>query len=372
LNIALVSDWYYPRVGGIEYAIDALARNLKQLGHGVHLFSRRFSGALAEERVNDIPVRRFEGNPISEHLITAATRQHLRDALTTGGYDIVHAHGMDSPMAMTALRIAREAGLPSVITSHSQIGNGILKWPMMRLARCFVRHADAVIAVSSVVEQEARTIAPGAVYRIPNGIDTQSPNGAVAAIPLPEDGRPVVATVARMTKRKGVQVMVEVALALLNKGKDLFFMMIGGGPLQEVLEKRVKALGFAQNFLFTGNVSRGTVLRLLERAQVFALPSTREAFGISVLEAFMKRVPVVAMAGTGVSDLVVHGKTGLLAADYAGLGRGIETLLEDRQWAGKLAAAAFAEIENYRWPRIAGRTVEVYADVRGKKGLPVG
>lgn len=362
-KVALISDWYYPRIGGIEYAIDSLARHLKALGHDVHVIARRFGGAPTSETVGGIPIVRFEGSPISEYLLNPRTYKTLYQTIASGEFDVIHAHGLDSPMAMTSLVIAKRIGIPRIITSHSLFGNTPWKAPMMTGAKLFVKSANAIIAVSTAGEREARKIASGGVFRIPNGIDMQSPNGEMDPIAVARDGRTVIATVSRMTKRKGVEDIVKMAAELVKRRQDLLFLMVGGGPLQEKLMRTVADLGMSRCFLFTGNVSRATVLHLLEQADVFVLASSREAFGISVLEAFLKKVPVVAMNGTGVSDIITHGRTGLLAEDRKGMTRYVEDLIERPELRESLSMAAYDELHKYRWPAIAQQVERVYSAV---------
>ena len=116
-----------------------------------------------------------------------------------------------------------------------------------------------------------------------------------------------------MTKKKGVQNIIDLAPLLLEKYKNLLFLMIGDGPLREKLERIVEKSGLSNNFYFTGEISREKVLGYLEQADIFALPSTNEAFGVSILEAISRKVPVVAMNNSGVSDIIKNGINGYLA-----------------------------------------------------------
>lgn len=363
LKIALVSDWYYPRVGGIEYAIDALARRLAARGHAVHILTRRYDGTSGYELNDGIPTIRLAGNRLSEHLPSRSGYRGLTTALHQGGYDCIHAHGLDSPLAMASLAIARRLDLPSVMTCHSLIGHGALRAPLKAAAARVLSKALAIIAVSRAVAEEARRMYSGLVVRIPNGIDTVSPNGPLDSIAIPEGAGTVIAAVARMTKRKGVADLIAVACQLLKRHRDLLFLMVGEGPLKAALQGRVHSLGIARHFLFTGGVSRATVLQLLEHADIFVSPSPREAFGISVLEAFLKGVPVVARSGTGSDDLIHHEYTGLLACDLDGMVHCIERLIGAPGLRAALAASAYDELAHYRWDVIAERVEAVYTQV---------
>ncbi|MFH0344648.1 MAG: glycosyltransferase family 4 protein [Chromatiales bacterium] len=371
-KIALVSDWYYPRVGGIEYAIDALGRGLVALGHAVHIIARLYGRASAIEASNGLPIVRLEGCPLSEYLLSPRGYRSLRETLRAGKFNIIHSHGLDSPMAMVSLTIAAKLRVPALITSHSLLGDSPPQRALAAGAKLLLRPAQAVIAVSSPVERQARAMFRGAVFRIPNGIDTSSPNGALQPIALPQGHGPVVATVARMNKRKGVQDLITVATMLVPRHPDLLFLMVGDGPLRLRLEQGIQDSGLGRHFLFTGGVSRATVLHLLGQSDVFVSPSPREAFGICVLEAFLKKVPVVARGNTGVSDIICHQQTGFLADDVAGIAHYIDTLIQDPELRSAVAHRAHEELDKYQWKTVARRVEDVYAHVTRETGRTFG
>ena len=93
------------------------------------------------------------------------------------------------------------------------------------------------------------------IYRIFNGVDSED---NIIKVPFPFDtkGKVIIVTVARMTKKKGVQNIVDIAPSLLEKYENLMFIMIGDGPLRKKLEKKVEEKGLSGNFYFTGEIPR--------------------------------------------------------------------------------------------------------------------
>jgi len=367
-KIALVSDWYYPRVGGIEYAINALARNLQHRGHDVHIVTGNPSAVQHPGNGDGFTVIRLKGRFLAGALVSPKAFHDLYHTLRRGRYDIVHTHGLDSPMAMISLLLAKMIGIPALMTNHSLIGQVPLRPVLCAGARGFLRHAKAVIAVSARVEEESRHLTQGPVYRVPNGLDTYSPNGAVQPKKLDHPGKILIVTVSRMTGKKEVDRIVRIGPSLLKRHPNLVFVMVGDGPLKEPLEKEVQARGLAAHFWFAGSVSRETVFHLLKQGQIFILPCTREAFGIVILEAFLMGVPVIAMQQSGAAEVVTHGKTGLLANDDEDLIRCVEELIAHPQRAASLASAAYQEVEKYQWPNITKQIESIYASlINGKR-----
>ncbi|MEJ2725186.1 MAG: glycosyltransferase family 4 protein [Deltaproteobacteria bacterium] len=367
-RVALISDWYYPKLGGIEYSLDALARSLSDRGHTVHIITRKCPGASEPKTNPGISVIRVTGRSIrgAERFLVPKAYKELSHTLKKGNYDVVNAHGLDSPLGLASLVFARRLGLPVVVTNHSLVGKRPLTTFLFSIARFFLKNADALVAVSSAVEQESRRMARVPIYRIPNGIEIP-PDGTGQNPIFHKDGKIVVATVARMTKMKGVGDLVDVASHLLKDHANLLFLMIGEGPLRKKLEGKVKGLRVSGNFHFTGEVPRERVLQLLEQADIFVLPSRVEAFGISVLEAFAKKVPVVARNHGGVSDLIAPYNTGLLANNNYEMEERIQELISNPGLRGHLSTAAVKEIDKYRWPEIAERVEEVYTHVIHEK-----
>ncbi len=363
-RVAMVSDWYYPKVGGIEYSIDALARALSRRGHEVHIITRRYPGdTQAGKGVRVLRV----GRPSEGRFLRPRAYLELYRILRRGSYDVVHAHGLDSPLSVLSLFMCRRLGIPTVVTNHSLIGHNLARPLLLLAGRLFLKNADAVIAVSSAVAEECRAMHGRRVHVIPNGIELDPP--CTIEPPFSRNGKIVICTVSRMTRKKRVEDMVDIASSLLRRHPNAVFLMIGDGPLRKKIERRVRRLNLSQNFYFTGKVPRRVVLALLEQSDIFVLPSEDEAFGVAVLEALSKSLPVVARNHSGVSDIITHNKTGLLAEDTQEIAMWVERLISHPSLRRRLASAGVRELHRYDWNEIARRVEEVYSGVISAQGL---
>lgn len=360
----MISDWYFPKVGGIEYCMHSLAKTLIQEGHEVHIITRSYPG-IPQYSTNDrITIVRVKSRPLpgQKRFLMPGAYKELYDLLKYGNYDIVNSHGLDSPLGMVALIASRKLGLPSVITNHSLVGHTYLS-PLLYLAgKVLVRNADAVIAVSSAVEKDSRLMTEKPVYRICNGIECEE-NKFKSVLPIDRERKILIVSVARMTRKKGVQHLVNLAPSLLKKYDNLMFVMIGNGPLTKKLEKKVKKYGLSENFYFTGEIPRKTVLDYLEQADIFAHPSSDEGFGISILEAILKKVPVVAMNHSGVSDIIEHGVNGYLADNLTDFSSCLQTLIENPGLRTEFSQKAAEGLPKYDWSKIYEQTCRVYTGV---------
>lgn len=342
----------------------SLAKTLIQEGHEVHIITRGYPGIPQYSTRERIAIIRVGSSPLpgQQRFMMPGAFKELYDLLRSENYDIINSHGLDSPLSMAALLMSRKLGIPSVVTNHSLVGHTPIS-PFLYLAgKSLVKNADAVIAVSSAVEKDSRLMTKKPIYRIFNGIECEK-RSSKAVLPIDREGKLVIASVARMTRKKGVQHLVRLAPSLIEKHENLMFVMIGNGPLTKKLEKKVKEYGLSENFCFTGEIPRSTVLDYLEQADIFAHPSSDEGFGISILEAILKKVPVVAMNHSGVSDIIEDGVNGFLADNLTDFSSRLETLIENPELRAEFSRKAAEGLSKYDWTRIYEQTCRVYTCV---------
>ena len=138
-KVALISDWYFPKVGGIEYSMHALAKTLAMHGHEVSVITRSYPN-VPEYCVRDgVSVIRIKSKPLpGQHrfLMPKAYKQ-LYYLLKQGDYEVVNCHGLDSPIGMSALIASRKLKIPVVVTNHSLVGHTIYGPFYYLLARHF-------------------------------------------------------------------------------------------------------------------------------------------------------------------------------------------------------------------------------------------
>ncbi|NOZ76133.1 MAG: glycosyltransferase family 4 protein [Euryarchaeota archaeon] len=357
-KIALASDWYYPKVGGVETHIHNLARNLVERGHEVEIITHKYAEPGIPAQEDSIPCHRIDGAVFRSHEVLADPRSlvQLKATVEKGDYDIVHGHGITSPISLFSCRFGGKSGSATVLTNHSLLRGVRPNLLVRRILGPFVSSVDAVIAVSTPVAEETRRMRKGPIFVVPNGI------GSVDAEKDPPP-MPVVTTVSRLVKKKNVMDLVRIAPRLVESYPDIQFRIIGDGPERVRIEREVRARGLEGHFTLLGLVPREDVYRHLGSSTVFALPSSDEAFGISILEAMACGVPVVAKNHSGVSDIVTQGKNGLMADSPEELESHIRKLLSDEEARRRMAEEGLSTVREFRWERVTDRVLEVYEGV---------
>jgi glycosyltransferase involved in cell wall biosynthesis len=150
------------------------------------------------------------------------------------------------------------------------------------------------------------------------------------------------------------------AIAALDR-PDVYMVWIGDGELRDRAERLVARKGLQQRFLLIGE--RDDVAALLPAFDVFALSSLFEGLPCSVVEAMTCGIPVVANAVNSVPEIVLAGKTGLVArpGDPASLARAIGYLLDHPEDAERMAAGARDHIgEQFRADVLGEELMDVY------------
>jgi phosphatidylinositol alpha-mannosyltransferase len=335
VRVGLVCPYSWSVPGGVQSHVAGLARALGDLGVDAEVLAPSDTTSddmLALGRSVPIP---SNGSVQRVALSPAAVARTAR-AVRGRGYDVVHVHEPMLPaVGLTALAAAR---VPVVATFHMY--RQALLWyavfgPVVRAA---ARRIDAFLAVSPAAAEYARRGTGRELEIVPNGIDV----AAFAALEPERRGNRIL-FIGRDEPRKGLRVLRD-AHARLERPAELVLV----GP--------------------NGHVPDAELRRELARADVLVAPSLGgESFGIVLVEAMAAGVPVVASDIPGYRE-VLPGAAGVLVppGDPDALAQAIGGLLADDERRARLGAAGRLEAEQYAWPRIAQRTLEIYERVGTK------
>lgn len=396
LRLALVCDWYPPRVGGIETHVRALAEQLVAAGHEVDVVTtaagcRGEGAALArpaprtgERRgaprpvaiahgVDGVRVRRLRLACVPHFAITASPRvcAAMTDVLAEGEYDLVHAHAsVLSPLAFAGMAAAHRLGLPAVLTQHSVLGRAV---PLLAAADRMVgwtRWRVLHTAVSPFVADEVREAAARAgrvidTQVLPNGIHPRAWAVARRAPGVP--GELHMASVMRLASRKRPRALVEIAAMLrarLPEGMRFRLRIAGDGPERAAVERDIRRLGLESTVELLGWQPREAIRALYAESDVFVLPSILESFGIAALEARCAGLPVVAMRHAGPAAFIRDGIEGLLADDDAGMAAQLLRLATDDRLRASIARHNRITRPAETWDAVLARHEAVYAEAR--------
>lgn len=364
MKIALVSDWFHPRVGGIEHHLLDLARRLRAARHKVVVITP----TPGEGDVNGIRVRRIAGRraPVFDFLYSPAGIRALGTALEEEQPDAVHCHvSIVSPAAMGGAAIAQRVGVPAVVSFHSVV-------PQMRTlayaagALLGARRWNArYTAVSARVARDVQAFAGDApVTILPNGIDSHF--WRADSPPLPRSSRRLeLVSVMRLNSKKRPFALIDIvrrAQVSMPIGRPLRLRIIGDGPLASRLADAVRRASLSNVIELLGYRTREEIRQIYGECDVFVLPTVRESFGIAALEACCAGVPVIAMSASGVADVIRHGHEGLLARSDEELASHVVTLARNPEQREAIAANNRTKVSPYDWSRVVKLHLDAYRE----------
>ena len=362
LKIAFVSDWFLPRLGGIELQMCDLALELRAEGHQVEVIAGVDGPADVDGiRVLRLPGPRLPGGGIA---VTPGPFRALGQALDAGDYDVVHAHcGIITPVAHAALHMAARRRLPAVATFHSVLRYYDLPLKLLDLSFGYSRWPVRYVGVSSVTAAAMRPLVGGGVSVIPNGIDLDWWRRPAEIAVSDEPGRPVeFVSVMRLEKRKRARALLLAFAAALDglPAEAARLTVVGDGGERASLERLAAARGLADRVHFAGSRPRAEIRALLHRSDVFALASRLEAFGIAALEARAAGLPVVTLKASGARDFLDDGKDALLVEDDKGLAEALRALILDPALRRRLAVGAAQRPAGVDWTDVGPRYLAEY------------
>jgi 1,2-diacylglycerol 3-alpha-glucosyltransferase len=333
MRVLIVTETYLPYLSGVTVSTEALARGLGRRGHDVMLLAPRprqgtepgTAGAVGPEPEYawlpsyQLPRPVPPGYRMPSLIPSAPTMARA----VAFGPDVVHAQ---SPFVAGRLArsIARRTGAPLVQTHHTRLTEyRHYLWPLSDLGaavvdghtRRFWASCDAVVAPASDFAAEiAASLGERErplIRTIPTGIDLAAVESVEAVDPRPQHGWPADAVVAvslgRLGKEKSVEVLLEATVVALARAPRLRLLLVGGGPLEEVLRRRAEERDLAGHVAFTGPLPRGRALANLKGGDLFVFASQTETQGLVLAEALASGVPVVALEGPGVRDSLTDG-----------------------------------------------------------------
>jgi alpha-maltose-1-phosphate synthase len=373
LKVALLTREYPPEVyGGAGVHVEYLARELAPfVDLTVHCQGKPRTTAVAHSPWSLLS----ESNPALQTLST-----DLSMAAALDGCQLAHSHTWYANLAGHLGGLLH--GIPHVVTTHSlepqrpwkaeQLGGGyaLSSWA----EKVSIEGAAAVIAVSEGMRADVLSnypaVDPAKVHVVYNGIDAEqySPDPATDVLERygVDTSKPSVVFVGRITRQKGVPVLLRAAAHL---DPEVQLVLCAGAP--DTPELGAEVAGLVEELRKTragviwlsGMLSKREVIQLLSHSTLFACPSVYEPLGIVNLEAMACGTAVVASKVGGIPEVVADGETGLLVPpdDPEALAESINALTRDRDRAKAMGTAGRERAQSqFDWGKIAQQTAELY------------
>ena len=225
----------------------------------------------------------------------------------TYNFDIIHSHDwLTYPAGMHAKNIL---GKPLVLHVHAtdfDRSRGNVNPTVYQIEKDGMDHADHIICVSNLTRQtviDKYHQNPNKVTTVHNAVAPLSAD-ILALKPEKHIKGKVVTFLGRITMQKGPEYFVEAAARVLEKTKDIHFVMAGSGDMMERMIYLAAEKDLSDRFHFTGFLKGKQVYEMLKRSNVYIMPSVSEPFGISPLEAMQCGIPTIISKQSGCAEIL--------------------------------------------------------------------
>lgn len=363
---------------GPSYSVPRLCAALSQQGTGVVLLS---VGGPADQQIGGYRDRRFAGDwkhlPILLPLRSSRGLKHaLTDEVIAG--DLVHSHGLWQMPGIYASRAAKYAKRPFIVAPRGMLAKAALGFSRTRKAVFSRILQDAALAnvacfhaTSKQEYEEIRAVGiRAAVAIVPNGIDLPP---VAPAEPIAADGLRTVLALGRIHPKKGFDTLIRAWAGLERRHPEWRVRIVGPSErgLADELRALARSLGL-QRLTIEGPLYGAEKVAAYRQAQLFALPSMNENFGMTVAESLAVGTPVIATRGSPWSGLereacgwwIDYGVEPLGAALSAALTRS-PTELRAMGQRGRLWMA-----RDFEWSTISASMTEVYSWLTDRGDMP--
>lgn len=347
-------DPWHPEGGGSELYVQQVSQRMRDAGRQVTWLTARYPGAPGDEVVDGIRYIR-RGGHLTVYLWAAWLLLSGRLSRMTGGIDSVLE--VQNGMPFLASWLTRHRVVVLVHHVHreqwSVVGPVLAKvgWFLESRVAVVANRGHRYLAVSDVTRRELAGLGvrAGDIALAHNGLP-----------PVPDytPGRrsddPTIAVLSRLVPHKQIDHVIRALPALAEEFPRVRLRVMGDGWWADELHRLTAELGLGDRVTFLGHVTDREKFEELSRAWVHVLPSIKEGWGLSIVEAGRAGTPSVAYASAGgVAEAILDGVTGLLAADGADLTARIAQLLRDPLLREDLGNKACIRSGEFTWDAAA-------------------
>ncbi|CCD27335.1 phosphatidylinositol N-acetylglucosaminyltransferase subunit A/GPI3 NDAI_0K01440 [Naumovozyma dairenensis CBS 421] len=375
-NIAMVCDFFFPQLGGVEFHIYHLAQNLISQGHSVVIITHQYKDRIGVRyltnglKVYHVPFLVMYRETTFPTVFS--TFPILRNILIREQIQIVHSHGAVSTLAHEAILHANTMGLLTVFTDHSLyafdttgsiLANKILTFSLTNI--------DRVICVSNTCKENIilrADLLPEMVSVIPNAVISEDFKPISRDIKLRnknKKGNITIVIIGRLFPNKGSDLLTRLIPLICSRDDRVNFIIAGDGPKFIDFQQMIEANRLEERVQLLGAVPHENVRDVMCQGDIYLHASLTEAFGTVLVEAASCGLLIVTTNVGGIpevlpSNMTVFAKETSVSALVLAINEAIGLFRS-----GHCDTSTFHEeiFKMYRWEDVAKRTVQVYEDI---------
>lgn len=398
----IIRRFVFEEWGGTESAVWNLTKKFAKQNVSAEILATKALCDCQFERKDDVDISRFDY--FYPHLFLDSKRKLSLDKkggnpfslglykhLCKGCFDVVHSHNLGR-IAKTALVASRKIGAPCVLSFHggyldvpksetdlmlsplkNRIGYGKIIEKFYGMPRDVVADCDGIICVGKNEFEKMQLAYPHKkVAHIPNGVDVEkfskeSNSNFRKEFSIPQN-RKLILCVSRIDPQKNQVALLHLLQNLISKGENVHLALVGfitNNDYFNQIKSLAEEMKLIEHLTLCGGLSPDCDLLLsaYKSANVFALPSIHEPFGIVVLEAWASGLPVIASNIGGLGHLVDDAKSGFLF-EPNNISQMTDAYFDSQKNRNEISKNAFSICaEKYSWESVAKQTLAFYKEV---------
>ena len=349
MKVLITTDLYTTATNGVVTSVKNLVEVLKARGHQVRILtladnshSYRIGNVYY---IRSLPI----GFIYPDIRMPTSYRHRLIKELIKWQPDVIHSQ-CEFFTYQYASYIGKKTGAPVVHTYHTLYEQyaayvlrikGVGEKAVGKFSRIRLKKADRIIAPTRKVENVLRSYGIQVpISVVPSGIRLEQHKGRLTPEQRAEGRKalgiapeaPVLVSVGRVGNEKKLDDLIRYFSEVSPKREDLRFLIVGGGPAKESLEKLAADLDVADKVIFAGMVAPDKVQEYYQLGDVFVCASTSETQGLTYVEASANGLPLLCRKDPCLLDVMVVGENGYEFTDAASFREGLDKILADEQW----------------------------------------
>nr|SVE84223.1 EOG090X0515 [Daphnia pulex] len=377
--ICMVSDFFYPNLGGVESHIFTLSQCLITLGHKVIVITHSYGNRVGVRymtnglKVYYLPIKTMHDQVVLPTLF--ASLSIFRNIYIRECVEIVHGHSAFSTLAHEGIVIARLLGLKAVFTDHSLNGfadiSAILTNKLLEITLSGVNHCICVSHTGKENTVLRAKVPANHVSVIPNATDTTLFKPDVTK---KETNQIIIVALSRLVYRKGIDLLASVIPIICKKYPKVHFLIGGDGPKRLVLEQVREREGLHERVSLLGALDQSEVHGTLLRGHIFLNTSLTEAYCIAIVEAAACGLQVVSTKVGGIPEVLPPEMIRMAQPDVSAIVSALDDAIDSHLKGTCMSPWECHQFihRTYNWVDIATRTQLVYDDVKQQPSLSVG
>lgn len=383
LRIGLFTDVYYPSTSGVVIAVDTLKRALEAKGHKVFIITMN-NEPKSHKYIRKNNCIKIPGIPthIYDYSIRITYPIKAVNMIKSLNLDVIHAH-TEFGMGIFAKSMAKKLDIPMIHTYHTlydlsldYITKGYFPNVSKKILKTYMNFYFSNVINQIIVPSEKTKNSLSNFYKIkpnvnviPNGLDIEKFNykkikkqdvNKLKEIYNIKENDFISMWVGRLGYEKRIDILIDGYSDVVKDNPNAKLFIIGTGPEEDKLKELVHQKRLENNCIFLGKIDYEMIPLYYQLASIVVTASHYETQGLTVIEAFASKTPVVCIEDDSFKDVVINNYNGLTFRTKKEYSKKIKYLIENPDKLKEMSNNAYIFAQKYSLNSFASSVTNVY------------